>query len=105
MAKKWTEEDKNILLEEISNDPSNLQQVFRKTAERTGRTRVAVATYWYQVLAPKNRNNRSNTAFMSYNKGSINSNRKISRVDTQQPVAVRKSQKSKWRRILAILFE
>lgn len=102
MAKKWTEEDKNILLEEIANDPSNLQQVFRKTAERTGRTRAAVATYWYQVLAPKNRNDRSNTAFMSYSKGSINSNRKISRVDTQQPSAVRRS---KWRRILDILFE
>lgn len=102
MAKKWTEEERNILLEEISNDPSNLQNVFRRTAERTGRTRAAIATYWYQVLTPKNRNDRSNTAFMSYSKGSINSNRKISRENTQQPVTVRKS---KWRRILNILFE
>ena len=100
--KRWTEEDKNILLEEISNDPSNLQNAFRRTAERTDRTRAAVATYWYQVLAPKNRNNRSNTAFMSYSASTMNSNRKISRVDTQQPVAVRRS---KWRRILDILFE
>lgn len=100
--RKWAEEDKNILLEEISNNPSNLQNVFRRTAERIGRTKAAVATYWYQVLAPKNRNNRSNTAFMSYSKGSINSNRKISRENTQQPVAVRRS---KWRRILDIIFE
>ena len=102
MAKKWTEEERNILLEEISNDPSNLRNAFRRTAERTERTPSGAEQYWYQVLAPKNRNDRSNTAFMSYSRSSLNSNRKISRVDTQQPVAVRRS---KWRRILDILFE
>lgn len=102
MAKKWTEEERNILLEEISNDPSNLRNAFRRTAERIERTPSSAEQYWYQVLAPKNRNNRSNTAFMSYSKGSLNSNRKISRENTQQPVTVRRS---KWRRILDILFE
>ena len=42
--RKWTEEDKNILLEEISNNPSNLQNVFRRTAERIGRTKAAVCS-------------------------------------------------------------
>ena len=102
MAKKWTEEERNILLEEISNDPSNLRNAFRRTAERTERTPSGAEQYWYQVLAPKNRNDRSNTAFMACNRGSINNNRKIFRENAQQPVAVRKS---KWRRILDILFE
>ena len=45
---------------------------------------------------------KTNTMFMTYGKKNINPNRKIAREDTQQPTEVRRS---KWRRILDILFE
>lgn len=100
--RRWTEEEDRVLLSKIRENPGNLKQAFIETAEELGRNPQGVTTRWYKVLAPKNLNNRANTVFMTYSAQKINCNRKLSYTGTQQPAPVRKS---KWRRILDILFE
>lgn len=100
--RKWTEEEDRVLLSKIQENPGNLKQVFMETAEELGRNFPGVQSRWYKKLAPRNLNNRTNTAFMTYSAERINCNRKNSYAGTQHPSHVRRS---KWRRILDILFE
>lgn len=100
--RKWTEEEDRVLLSKIQENPGNLKQAFSETAEELGRNPQGVTSRWYKKLAPKNLSNRVNTAFMTYSAAKINCNRKNSYAGTQQPVHVRRS---KWRRILDIIFE
>lgn len=100
--KRWTEEEEKVILSQIQENPGNLTEAFRKAGETLGRTFTAVHYHWYRVMAPKNLNNRANTVFMTYSAGKVNCNRKITRPETQRPWSTRRS---KWRRILDILFK
>lgn len=102
IRRRWTEEEDRVLLSKIQENPGNLKQAFSETAEELGRNPQGVTSRWYKKLAPKNLNDRTNTAFMTYSAARINCNRKITRPETQRPRSIRRS---KWRRILDILFK
>lgn len=100
--RRFTEEEDRVILSKISKNPSNIAQCLRELSVELNRSFATLQTRYYKVLVKKNRNNRANATFTLFGEGNMNVNRKITRPDTQQPVNVRRS---KWRRILDILFE
>lgn len=103
MARKsaFTEEEDKLILSRITANPHNLQRVFRQIADETGKEAKAVSNRWY-YLSKKATGLKSNTIFMTCGYSDmVNLNRKVVRNNTLQPV---KSRRSKWRRILDIIF-
>lgn len=100
--RRFTEEEDRVILSKISENPSNIAQCLRELSVELDRSFSTLQTRWYKTLAKKDMSTKTNTMFMTYGKKNINPNRKIAREDTQQPTEVRRS---KWRRILDILFE
>lgn len=100
--RRFTEEEDRVILSKIGENPSNVAQCLRELSAELDRSFSTLQTRWYRVLAKKDMNNKTNTMFMTYGRKSMNPNRKIARENTQQPIEVRRS---KWRRILDILFE
>lgn len=100
--RNFTEEEDRVILSKISENPSNLSQCFRELSTELGRSIPTIQTRWYKTLAKKDMNSKTNTVFTVLGKKNKNPNRKITRENTQQPTEIRRS---KWRRILDILFE
>lgn len=100
--RRFTEEEDRLILSSIGEGPSNLARVFRAIATEIGRDPKSIANRWYRYLSKKDTNHKTNAAFMTYSSNKVNTNRKVARENTQQPIEVRRS---KWRRILDIIFE
>ncbi len=100
--RRFTEEEDRLILSKIEENPNNIAQCLRELSIELDRSFSTLQTRWYRNLAKKDMNDKTNTRFMTYGRKSVNPNRKIAREGTQQPIRVRKS---KWRRILDIIFE
>lgn len=108
--RRFTEEEDKVILSKISENPGNVAQCLRELSTELNRSYSTLQTRWYKILSKKYRQTGymgtsirgSKVSFMTYGKNTANPNRKIVREDTQQPIRVKKS---KWRRILDILFE
>lgn len=50
-SRPWTEEEKELLIEAVKDNPQNYSKAFREVAEQTGRSVMAVSSYWYNVLS------------------------------------------------------
>lgn len=100
--RRFTEEEDRLILSKIGENPNNIAQCLRELSIELDRSFYTLQTRWYKTLAKKNMNNKTNTRFMIYGRRSVNPNRKIAREGTQQPTEIRRS---KWRRILDIIFE
>lgn len=93
---KWSEIDDNVLLEKVKENPSNLKAAFIATSAIIGRTPSACATRWYNHVSKEP--NKTNTCFVTVSKKAYGRNRKNCKNEFTH------AQKSKWRRILEILF-
>lgn len=88
--RKWTEDEEKVVISKIEENPNNLQRAFREASLEIGRTPAAIEE-------------RSGKLFMTYGrKGTLNSNRK--NVSSKTSDNTIRTRKSKWRRILDILF-
>lgn len=98
--RKWTENEEKIVISKIEANPNNLQRAFREAALEIDRTPTAIRWKWHQGGLRE----KSDKLFITYGrKGTLNSNRKnVSSNTSDNTIRVRKS---KWRRILDILFE
>lgn len=93
---RWSAREDAILLAKVKENPQNLKTAFYLTAEEIGRTPMSCSTRWYSVVSKVN--DKGNTCFVTLSKKSYGRNRKNCIHEyTQQ-------QRSKWRRILDILF-
>lgn len=98
--RKWTEDEEKVVISKIEENPNNLQKAFREASLEIGRAHAAIEYRWYQGGLRE----RSGKPFMAYGrKGTLNSNRK--NVSSNTPDNTIRTRKSKWRRILDILFE
>lgn len=98
--RKWTEDEEKVVISKIEENPNNLQKAFREASLEIGRTRAAIEYRWYQGGLRE----RSGKLFMIYGrKGTLNSNRK--NVSSKTSDNTIRARKSKWRRVLDILFE
>lgn len=100
--RRFTEEEDRVILSRIGENPSNIAQCLRELSIELDRSYSSLQIRWYKHLAKKDMNDKTNTRFMTYGRKSVNLNRKIVRENTQQPTEIRRS---KWRRILDIIFE
>lgn len=51
--RKWTEEEEELLLQSVKNNPQNLSRCFLSVAQNIDRTSGAVANHWYTVVSKK----------------------------------------------------
>lgn len=52
-ARKWTEEEDDLLLRQVKAFPQNLSRCFLIVSENTGRSKCAVAAHWYQTISKR----------------------------------------------------
>lgn len=67
---------RKILYEHIKQNPGNLQEAFRRTANDTGKTRSAIESAYYSKTSLLSRY-KNNTCFMMLSKDRVASNAKI----------------------------
>lgn len=93
-SKRWTKDEEQVLLSHIENNPNNFVAAFKAAAEELeGRTVKSVQQHWYTNLQ------KTNKVFIACtSKKRLPINKKSSKETF--PI-----KKSKWRRILEILFE
>lgn len=97
--RRWTEDEEKVVISKIEANPNNLQRAFREASLEIGRTPATIGYRWYQGGLRK----RSGKLFITYGrKGTLNSNRK--NVSSKTSDNTIRTRKSKWRRILDILF-
>ncbi len=52
-ARKWTQEEDELLLRQVKAFPQNLNRCFLMVSQNIDRTPGAVANHWYQVVSKK----------------------------------------------------
>ena len=50
-SRPWTEEEKELLIEAVKDNPQNYSKAFREVSAITGRSIMCVSSYWYNVLS------------------------------------------------------
>lgn len=97
--RKWTEDEEKVVISKIEENPNNLQRAFREASLEIDRTPTAIGWKWHQGGLRE----KSGNLFMTYGrKGTLNSNRK--NVSSKASDNTIRTRKSKWRRVLDILF-
>lgn len=98
--RKWTEDEEKVVISKIEENPNNLQRAFREASLEIDRTPAAIGRKWHQGGLRE----KSGKLFTTYErKGTLNSNRK--NVSSKTSDNTIRTRKSKWRRVLDILFE
>ena len=98
--RRWTNDEEKVVISKVEANPYNLQKAFREASTEIDRTPAAIGWKWHQGGLRE----KSGKLFMTYGKnGTLNSNRKNVSIKTSDNTI--RTRKSKWRRILDILFE
>ena len=76
--RKWSNEEKQVLIDQVRQYPNNLSRAFKATGEEIGKSEDTVRSQWY------NHTRHSETIFMTVGAKNMNINSKNS--STTQPV-------------------
>lgn len=95
--KFYSEEEDNILIEELKRTPYNLVLGFRRAAGRIGRSESAVSQHWYESLSKKP---QAEPVFIAISSGKSCKNRKVIREDSWNSST--NTYRSIWSRIKSI---
>ena len=88
--RRWTNEEEQVLIDQVRQNPDNLARAFRATSEIIGRNPHSIEQRWYTKVR------YSETVFMTIGANAMSVNSKNS--DNTQPVSV-----PIWRRLLNLL--
>ena len=88
--RRWTNEEEQVLIDQVRQNPGNLARAFRATSDVIGRSSHSIEQRWYGKVR------HSETVFMTIGTNAMSVNSKNS--DNAQPVSV-----PIWRRILRLL--
>lgn len=88
--RKWTNEEEQVLIDQVRINPGNLARAFRATSDVIGRSSHSIEQRWYGKVR------HSETVFMTIGANNMSVNSKVS--DNTQPVRL-----PIWRRILNLL--
>ena len=84
--RKWTKEEEEILVQDITANPHNIKKACRYAATKLeGRTPKACELHWYQVIAPANNPTKLGVSFLAVGPKTIYKNRKNSGSSNVQP--------------------
>lgn len=95
--RRWSKEEKDILIDQIKKTPNNLAQAFKRTSLLINRSEQAVTQYWYSTLSKKE---TTEVCFMTVGSKTFNKNRKNVHAFTSNNT--QKMYASWWRRLLSI---
>lgn len=96
--KFWTNDEEQVVISKVGSNPSNLKKAFKEASVELGRTPNAISMKWYRGGLSE----KSAKVFITCGSKTVNVNRKIvSDRTSDNTVNIRKS---KWRRIISILF-
>ena len=96
--KFWTSDEEQVVISKVGSNPSNLKKAFKEASVELGRTSEAISMKWYKGGLRE----KSAKVFITCGSKTINVNRKI--VSDKTSDNTRELTKSKWRRIISILF-
>lgn len=96
--KKWTNDEEQVVISKVRNNPNNLLRAFREASIELGRTPESIVYRWYKGGLRE----KSAKVFITCGSKTVNVNRKI--VSDKTSDNTRELTKSKWRRIISILF-
>lgn len=88
--RRWTNEEEQVLIDQVRQNSGNLARAFRATSDIIGRSSHSIEQRWY------NKVRHAETVFMTIGAKNMSVNSKIS--DNTQPVRL-----SIWKRILKLL--
>ena len=88
--RRWTNEEEQVLIDQVRINPGNLARAFRATSQIIERDWRSIGQHWYHKVR------HSETVFMTIGTNAMSANSKNS--DNTQPVSV-----PIWRRILNLL--
>jgi hypothetical protein len=88
--RRWTNEEEQVLIDQVRINPSNLTRAFRNASNITGRSPHSCEQRWYGKVR------HSEAVFMTIGARNMSVNSKVS--NNPQPVRL-----SIWRRILKLL--
>lgn len=96
--KFWTNDEEQVVISKVGSNPNNLQKAFKEASIELGRTSEAISMKWYKGGLRE----KSAKVFITCGSKTVNVNRKVvSDKTTDNTVNIKKS---KWRRIINILF-
>lgn len=101
-GKRYTKEEDELILQKIQNNPDNIMCRCRELTTVLNREATSIYRRWYELTKKDSNNSKNKTKYALIGKTIYNPNRKIVREKTQQSIEL---PRSKWRRILDILFE
>lgn len=96
--KRWTDDEEKVVIQEVIKSPNNLEEAFRKAAEKLGRTSGAIHVRWHHGGLRE----RSGVCFVTYGRKTVNSNRKVVRANSTDNT--RRVTNSIWSRFMNLLF-
>lgn len=96
--KKWTNDEEQVVISKVRNNPINLKKAFKEASIELDRTPDAISMKWYKGGLRE----KSAKVFITCGSKTVNVNRKI--VSDKTSDNTRELTKSKWRRIISILF-
>ena len=88
--RRWTNEEEQVLIDQVRQNPGNLARAFRATSDIIGRSSHSIEQRWYTKVR------HSETVFMTIGAANMSVNSKVN--NNPQPVSV-----PIWRRILNLL--
>ena len=88
--RRWTNEEEQVLLSQVRQNPGNLSRAFRATSDIIGRSSHSIEQRWYGKVR------HSETVFMTIGAANMSVNSKVN--NNPQPVRL-----PIWRRILNLL--
>ena len=97
--RRYTSEEDEIIIEAIKKNPQNLDKTFRELSNTMDRSYDSIRVHYYEKIA----RNQHNKLFLTLSPKKRHTNYKVFRKGMK--IAPKKNNKSKWRRILDILFE
>ena len=100
MIKHYTKEEDKVILEMVKASPTNIKDGFRKASKKIKRSAASVRIRYYKYLREKEK------VFVLFSQKKKSHNYKVTRKGKRATsYKPDKSTQSKWKRILAILFE
>ena len=93
---RWMQEEEQILVHAVKQNPHNLNEAFKKASNELGRSKAACVARWYLTISPKSDPAKNGVIFMSVSDGSVVKNRKNSRVVVPEKITF-------WRKLLKLL--
>lgn len=72
--KRWTIEEEQVLIDQITRSANNIAEAFRRTSRLIDRTEAACMYHWYVVISQRE---DSSVCFVTVGQKTKNVNRKI----------------------------